>query len=278
MNKKFSILASAITLAGSAHASFEPGTTFMYFAKETNENFYDTLAIDLGTNAVRQNGMIGYFDPVSSFLTFSEHIISVGLLGSIKGDVIIGGTPNAPSYNDSIVSLASSESDGLANSYADVRTLVNAADDWIDALDSADTDNDGVVLIPSSNIDAAASIYRSQLFMDNALATDMDNIYFTIYDHGDDWFEPTWLEENRDESCDQKVNNVGCIYKTTATGDSSAITEFTNLRLYIDDYDLGARYGWGHTRIAIDTVPLPAGIYLFLSGLVGLGLIKIRNV
>ena len=41
--------------------------------------------------------------------------------------------------------------------------------DWIAALNTADSDNDGIVAVPSSNADAAASDTRAVLFMSNAL-------------------------------------------------------------------------------------------------------------
>ena len=31
------------------------------------------------------------------------------------------------------------------------------------------------------------------------------------------------------------------------------------------------------TLVAVQTVPIPAGIYLFLSGLIGLGIVRDRN-
>ena len=54
MNKKLTVLASAIAVAGSAQASFDAGTTFLYVAKSGSPA--DTFAVDLGVGGASSAG------------------------------------------------------------------------------------------------------------------------------------------------------------------------------------------------------------------------------
>ena len=186
MNKKLTVLASAIAVAGSAQASFDAGTTFLYVAKSGSPA--DTFAVDLGVGGASSAGTFAATG-LSAWLGGASANFAV--VGSAAGSTQIGGVPTAPSNDDSVISTASSTADGLAGSYADVQTLTGAANDWIAALNTADSDNDGIVAVPSSNANAAASDTRAVLFMSNAL-TD--------------------------------IASSSAIFASTATGDSSAST------------------------------------------------------
>ena len=69
------------------------------------------------------------------------------------------------------------------------------------------------------------------------------------------------------------LNSFGALYAMTASN-TYAIDPQTGETL--NSYGFaGNNYGTG--ALAYAPVPLPAGIYLFLSGLVGLGLMRGRN-
>ena len=62
--------------------------------------------------------------------------------------------------------------------------------------------------------------------------------------------------------------------------DSYLDLEFSTIRFYFYSDGSVADKGWDFTITALESaspIPLPAGIYLFLSGLVGLGLMRGRN-
>lgn len=190
MNKKLTVLASAIAVAGSAQASFDAGSTFLYVAKgdAASNGSYDTFAVDLGVGGASSAGTFAATG-LSAWLGGASANFAV--VGSLEGSTVIGGTPTAPSNDDSVISTASSSDDGLAISWAQVQTLTSAANTWLSALNTAD-DGDGIVSVAASNANAAASTTRDVLFMSNAL-TD--------------------------------IASSSAIFASTATGDSSASTE-----------------------------------------------------
>ena len=239
MNKKLTVLASAIAVAGSAQASFDAGSTFLYVAKGSPaaNGSYDTFAVDLGA----------YYPQYSSEATFAATGLSAWLggasanfaiVGSIEGSTQIGGTPTAPSLDDSVISTASSSADGLAGSYADVQTLTSAANTWLSALNTAD-DGDGIVTVASSNANAAASTTRAVLFMSNAL-TD--------------------------------IAESSGVFASKATGDSSAST--SQLIDNEADQPLRVRINLADDQIEIRAVPVPAAAWLFGSALAGLTIVR----
>ena len=229
MNKKLTVLASAIAVAGSAQASFDAGTTFLYVAKSGSPA--DTFAVDLGVGGASSAGTFAATG-LSAWLGGASANFAV--VGSAAGSTQIGGTPTAPSNDDSIISTASSTADGLAGSYADVQTLTGAANDWIAALNTADSDNDGIVAVPSSNADAAASNTRAVLFMSNAL-TD--------------------------------IASSSAIFASTATGDSSASTSaIGSLQVSISGDTI--------TIADPAPIPVPAAAWLFGSALAGLTIVR----
>lgn len=232
MNKKLTVLASAIAVAGSAQASFDAGTTFLYVAKSGSPA--DTFAVDLGVGGASSAGTFAATG-LSAWLGGASANFAV--VGSAAGSTQIGGTPTAPSNDDSVISTASSSADGLAGSYADVQTLTSAANDWITALDAADSDNDGVVEVPSSNANAAASDTRAVLFMSNAL-TD--------------------------------IASSSAIFASTATGDSSASTSAIGaLQVSISGDTI--------TIADPAPIPVPAAAWLFGSALAGLSVVRRRK-
>ena len=232
MNKKLTVLASAIAVAGSAQASFDAGTTFLYVAKSGSPA--DTFAVDLGVGGASSAGTFAATG-LSAWLGGASANFAV--VGSAAGSTQIGGTPTAPSNDDSVISTASSAADGLAGSYADVQTLTSAANDWISALDAADSDNDGVVEVPSSNANAAASDTRAVLFMSNAL-TD--------------------------------IASSSAIFASTATGDSSASTSAIGaLQVSISGDTI--------TIADPAPIPVPAAAWLFGSALAGLSVVRRRK-
>ena len=229
MNKKLTVLASAITLAGSAQASFDAGTTFLYVAKSGSPA--DTFAVDLGVGGASSAGTFAATG-LSAWLGGASANFAV--VGSAAGSTQIGGTPTAPSNDDSVISTASSDADGLAGSYADVQTLTGAANDWIAALNTADSDNDGIVAVPSSNANAAASDTRAVLFMSNAL-TD--------------------------------IASSSAIFASTATGDSSASTSaIGSLQVSISGDTISIADP--------APIPVPAAAWLFGSALAGLTIVR----
>lgn len=232
MNKKLTVLASAIAVAGSAQASFDAGTTFLYVAKSGSPA--DTFAVDLGVGGASSAGTFAATG-LSAWLGGASANFAV--VGSAAGSTQIGGTPTAPSNDDSVISTASSAADGLAGSYADVQTLTGAANDWIAALNTADSDNDGIVAVPSSNADAAASDTRAVLFMSNAL-TD--------------------------------IASSSAIFASTATGDSSASTSaIGSLQVSISGDTI--------TIADPAPIPVPAAAWLFGSALAGLSVVRRRK-
>lgn len=232
MNKKLTVLASAIAVAGSAQASFDAGTTFLYVAKSGSPA--DTFAVDLGAGGASSAGTFAATG-LSAWLGGASANFAV--VGSAAGSTQIGGTPTAPSNDDSVISTASSSADGLAGSYADVQTLTGAANDWIAALNTADSDNDGIVAVPSSNADAAASDTRAVLFMSNAL-TD--------------------------------IASSSAIFASTATGDSSASTSaIGSLQVSISGDTI--------TIADPAPIPVPAAAWLFGSALAGLSVVRRRK-
>ena len=229
MNKKLTVLASAIAVAGSAQASFDAGTTFLYVAKSGSPA--DTFAVDLGVGGASSAGTFAATG-LSAWLGGASANFAV--VGSAAGSTQIGGTPTAPSNDDSVISTASSSADGLAGSYADVQTLTGAANDWIAALNTADSDNDGIVAVPSSNANAAASDTRAVLFMSNAL-TD--------------------------------IASSSAIFASTATGDSSASTSaIGSLQVSISGDTI--------TIADPAPIPVPAAAWLFGSALAGLTIVR----
>ena len=232
MNKKLTVLASAIAVAGSAQASFDAGTTFLYVAKSGSPA--DTFAVDLGVGGASSAGTFAATG-LSAWLGGASANFAV--VGSAAGSTQIGGTPTAPSNDDSVISTASSDADGLAGSYADVQTLTGAANDWIAALNTADSDNDGIVAVPSSNANAAASDTRAVLFMSNAL-TD--------------------------------IASSSAIFASTATGDSSASTSaIGSLQVSISGDTI--------TIADPAPIPVPAAAWLFGSALAGLSVVRRRK-
>ena len=232
MNKKLTVLASAIAVAGSAQASFDAGTTFLYVAKSGSPA--DTFAVDLGVGGASSAGTFAATG-LSAWLGGASANFAV--VGSAAGSTQIGGTPTAPSNDDSVISTASSTADGLAGSYADVQTLTGAANDWIAALNTADSDNDGIVAVPSSNADAAASNTRAVLFMSNAL-TD--------------------------------IASSSAIFASTATGDSSASTSaIGTLQVSISGDTISIADP--------APIPVPAAAWLFGSALAGLSVVRRRK-
>jgi len=232
MNKKLTVLASAIAVAGSAQASFDAGTTFLYVAKSGSPA--DTFAVDLGVGGASSAGTFAATG-LSAWLGGASANFAV--VGSAAGSTQIGGTPTAPSNDDSVISTASSTADGLAGSYADVQTLTGAANDWIAALNTADSDNDGIVAVPSSNANAAASDTRAVLFMSNAL-TD--------------------------------IASSSAIFASTATGDSSASTSaIGSLQVSISGDTI--------TIADPAPIPVPAAAWLFGSALAGLSVVRRRK-
>ena len=232
MNKKLTVLASAIAVAGSAQASFDAGTTFLYVAKSGSPA--DTFAVDLGVGGASSAGTFAATG-LSAWLGGASANFAV--VGSNAGTTQIGGTPTAPSNDDSVISTASSTADGLAGSYADVQTLTGAANDWIAALNTADSDNDGIVAVPSSNADAAASDTRAVLFMSNAL-TD--------------------------------IASSSAIFASTATGDSSASTSaIGSLQVSISGDTISIADP--------APIPVPAAAWLFGSALAGLSVVRRRK-
>ena len=232
MNKKLTVLASAIAVAGSAQASFDAGTTFLYVAKSGSPA--DTFAVDLGVGGASSAGTFAATG-LSAWLGGASANFAV--VGSAAGSTQIGGTPTAPSNDDSVISTASSSADGLAGSYADVQTLTGAANDWIAALNTADSDNDGIVAVPSSNANAAASDTRAVLFMSNAL-TD--------------------------------IASSSAIFASTATGDSSASTSaIGSLQVSISGDTI--------TIADPAPIPVPAAAWLFGSALAGLSVVRRRK-
>ena len=232
MNKKLTVLASAIAVAGSAQASFDAGTTFLYVAKSGSPA--DTFAVDLGVGGASSAGVFAATG-LSAWLGGASANFAV--VGSAAGSTQIGGTPTAPSNDDSVISTASSTADGLAGSYADVQTLTGAANDWIAALNTADSDNDGIVAVPSSNANAAASDTRAVLFMSNAL-TD--------------------------------IASSSAIFASTATGDSSASTSaIGSLQVSISGDTI--------TIADPAPIPVPAAAWLFGSALAGLSVVRRRK-
>ena len=229
VNKKLTVLASAIAVAGSAQASFDAGTTFLYVAKSGSPA--DTFAVDLGVGGASSAGVFAATG-LSAWLGGASANFAV--VGSAAGSTQIGGTPTAPSNDDSVYSTASSSADGLAGSYADVQTLTGAANDWIAALNTADSDNDGIVAVPSSNANAAASDTRAVLFMSNAL-TD--------------------------------IASSSAIFASTATGDSSASTSaIGSLQVSISGDTI--------TIADPAPIPVPAAAWLFGSALAGLTIVR----
>ena len=232
MNKKLTVLASAIAVAGSAQASFDAGTTFLYVAKSGDPA--DTFAVDLGAGGASSAGSFAATG-LSAWLGGASANFAV--VGSAAGSTAIGGTPTAPSNDDSVISTASSTADGLASSYADVQTLTGAANDWIAALNTADSDGDGIVAVPSSNADAAASGTRALLFMNNAL-TD--------------------------------IASSSALFASTATGDSSASTSaIGSLQVSIT--------GDSISIADPAPIPVPAAAWLFGSALAGLSVVRRRK-
>ena len=232
MNKKLTVLASAIAVAGSTQASFDAGTTFLYVAKSGSPA--DTFAVDLGVGGASSAGTFAATG-LSAWLGGASANFAV--VGSAAGSTQIGGTPTAPSNDDSVISTASSSADGLAGSYADVQTLTGAANDWIAALNTADSDNDGIVAVPSSNANAAASDTRAVLFMSNAL-TD--------------------------------IASSSAIFASTATGDSSASTSaIGSLQVSISGDTI--------TIADPAPIPVPAAAWLFGSALAGLSVVRRRK-
>jgi len=232
MNKKLTVLASAIAVAGSAQASFEPGTTFLYVAKSGDPA--DTFAVDLGVNGATSagsftaTGLSAWLDGASA---------NFAVVGSAEGSTKVGGTPFAPTNDDSVVSTALSASDGIANNAAGVRTLVGSANDWLVSLNAADTNNDGIVEVDSSNADAAASGTRAVLFMNNAL-TD--------------------------------IASSSALFASTATGDSSASTSaIGSLQVSIT--------GDSISIADPAPIPVPAAAWLFGSALAGLSVVRRRK-
>ena len=219
-------------MAGSAQASFDAGTTFLYVAKSGDPA--DTFAVDLGAGGASSAGSFAATG-LSAWLGGASANFAV--VGSAAGSTAIGGTPTAPSYDDSVISTASSTADGLAGSYADVQTLTGAANDWIAALNTADSDGDGIVAVPSSNADAAASGTRAVLFMNNAL-TD--------------------------------IASSSALFASTATGDSSASTSaIGSLQVSIT--------GDSISIADPAPIPVPAAAWLFGSALAGLSVVRRRK-
>ena len=76
MNKKLTVLASAIAVAGSAQASFDAGTTFLYVAKSGSPA--DTFAVDLGAGGASSAG------------TFAATGLSAWLGGASANFAVVG--------------------------------------------------------------------------------------------------------------------------------------------------------------------------------------------
>ena len=78
------------------------------------------------------------------------------------------------------------------------------------------------------------------------------------------------------------LNSFGAIIFVTPTSNYGSIKKFdATTGDYLGEingpYGNSAASGEGSIAYAPSPVPLPAGIYLFLSGLVGLGLMRSRN-
>ena len=78
--------------------------------------------------------------------------------------------------------------------------------------------------------------------------------------------EHYWLDEEFTHSTSEYDEVKAWIYSISGNGQGIKFKHLSSFGWAVHDGDIGA-----------SPVPLPAGIYLFLSGLVGLGLLRGRN-